>query len=188
MSKIALSPNASGTGVFTIASPSGNTDRTLTLPDEAGTVLTTASDIDASSVSVKLPSGVTFNNANDADSAGGHTAYFEAGDVNNAPGGVFYKFFTAANGAWATFFEVPAGTGEWAGIIEVTALAKSDVNRHRYQLVRHAYNDAFTALIDSGQNLSISFQLSGQNMQVKADGGTSDLNFCVRVMGSREDN
>jgi hypothetical protein len=45
MSKIALSPNASGTGVFTIASPSGNTDRTLTLPDEAGTVLTTASSI-----------------------------------------------------------------------------------------------------------------------------------------------
>ena len=42
MSKIALSPNASGTGVFTITSPSGNTDRTLTLPDEAGTVLTTA--------------------------------------------------------------------------------------------------------------------------------------------------
>ena len=42
MSKIALSPNASGTGVFTIASPSGNTDRTLTLPDEAGTVLTSA--------------------------------------------------------------------------------------------------------------------------------------------------
>ena len=43
MSKIALSPNASGTGVFTIASPNGNTDRTLTLPDEAGTVLTSAS-------------------------------------------------------------------------------------------------------------------------------------------------
>lgn len=42
MSKIALSPNASGTGVFTIASPNGNTDRTLTLPDEAGTVLTSA--------------------------------------------------------------------------------------------------------------------------------------------------
>ena len=42
MSKIALSPNASGTGVFTIASPNGNTDRTLVLPDEAGTVLTTA--------------------------------------------------------------------------------------------------------------------------------------------------
>jgi hypothetical protein len=42
MSKIALEPNAAGTGTFTIASPATNTDRTLTLPDEAGTVLTTA--------------------------------------------------------------------------------------------------------------------------------------------------
>jgi hypothetical protein len=43
MSKIALTPNASGTGVFTISSPATNTDRTLVLPDEAGTVLTTGS-------------------------------------------------------------------------------------------------------------------------------------------------
>jgi hypothetical protein len=43
MSKIALTPNASGSGTFTIASPNSNTDRTLTLPDEAGTVLTSAS-------------------------------------------------------------------------------------------------------------------------------------------------
>jgi hypothetical protein len=39
MSKIALTPNATGTGVFTISSPATNTNRTLTLPDEAGTVL-----------------------------------------------------------------------------------------------------------------------------------------------------
>jgi hypothetical protein len=45
MSKIALTPNATGTGVFTISSPATNTDRTLTLPDEAGTVLTSASSI-----------------------------------------------------------------------------------------------------------------------------------------------
>ena len=42
MSKIALTPNVSGSGVFTLASPNSNTDRTLTLPDEAGTVLTSA--------------------------------------------------------------------------------------------------------------------------------------------------
>jgi len=42
LSLISLSPNASGTGVFTVASPSSNTDRTLTLPDESGTVITTA--------------------------------------------------------------------------------------------------------------------------------------------------
>ena len=38
MSLISLSPNASGTGVFTVASPNSNTDRVLTLPDETGTV------------------------------------------------------------------------------------------------------------------------------------------------------
>jgi hypothetical protein len=45
MSKIALTPNASGSGTFTIASPNSDTDRTLTLPDEAGTVLTSASSV-----------------------------------------------------------------------------------------------------------------------------------------------
>jgi hypothetical protein len=39
MSKIALSGNASGTGTFTIASPNSNTDRTLNLPDAAGTIV-----------------------------------------------------------------------------------------------------------------------------------------------------
>jgi len=38
MSKIALTPNASGTGIFTIASPNSNTNRTLSLPDATGTV------------------------------------------------------------------------------------------------------------------------------------------------------
>ena len=38
MSKISLTPNASGTGTFTIASPNGNTDRTINLPDASGTV------------------------------------------------------------------------------------------------------------------------------------------------------
>lgn len=37
MSSIKLSPNASGTGEFTIAAPNSNTNRTLTLPDATGT-------------------------------------------------------------------------------------------------------------------------------------------------------
>ncbi len=44
MSKISLSPNASGTGTFTIASPNSSTDRTLTLPDNTGTILTSATN------------------------------------------------------------------------------------------------------------------------------------------------
>ena len=42
MSKVTIQGDASGTGIFTIASPNSNTNRTLTLPDEEGTVLTTA--------------------------------------------------------------------------------------------------------------------------------------------------
>ena len=41
MSKISITPNASGTGVFTIASPATSTDRTLTLPDITGTLVST---------------------------------------------------------------------------------------------------------------------------------------------------
>jgi hypothetical protein len=39
MSRIAVRGAETGSGVFTIQSPTTNTDRTLTLPDEAGTVL-----------------------------------------------------------------------------------------------------------------------------------------------------
>jgi hypothetical protein len=42
MSKVQLAGNASGTGIFTIASPNSNTDRTLTLPDSTGTLLNSA--------------------------------------------------------------------------------------------------------------------------------------------------
>jgi hypothetical protein len=49
MSKVQLQGNASGTGIFTIASPNSNTDRTLTLPDNTGTILTSASSISQNS-------------------------------------------------------------------------------------------------------------------------------------------
>lgn len=42
MSKIAVSSPASGTATYTISAPAGSTDRTLTLPDNTGTILTTA--------------------------------------------------------------------------------------------------------------------------------------------------
>ena len=38
MSLVKIQGNASGTGIFTVAAPATNTDRTLTLPDAAGTI------------------------------------------------------------------------------------------------------------------------------------------------------
>ena len=45
MSKIRLTPNASGTGTVTLTVPSTSTDRTVTLPDNTGTVITTESTV-----------------------------------------------------------------------------------------------------------------------------------------------
>jgi hypothetical protein len=44
MSKIAVSPNGSGTGTYTLASPNNNASHTLTLPVATGELLTTTGD------------------------------------------------------------------------------------------------------------------------------------------------
>jgi len=43
LSKISIEGNSSGTGTFTIASPNSNTNRTLDLPDNSGTIITSGS-------------------------------------------------------------------------------------------------------------------------------------------------
>ena len=87
MSKISITPNASGTGVFTIASPATSTDRTLTLPDEAGTVLTSASSL----ASANLTGAVTVSGSN-----------VGIGVVPDAANGSYLQFangyFTGQNG------------------------------------------------------------------------------------------
>lgn len=55
MSKIALSPNASGSGTVTITAPNTNTNRTIALPDVAGNVVTTG---DTGTVSAGMVAGV----------------------------------------------------------------------------------------------------------------------------------
>jgi len=52
MSKVKIQGNASGTGVLTIAAPNTNTDRTITLPDGTGTLLTSVSSSDMPAGSV----------------------------------------------------------------------------------------------------------------------------------------
>ena len=47
MSIVKVQGNASGTGIFTVASPNSNTDRTLTLPDATGTVQVSGQPVSA---------------------------------------------------------------------------------------------------------------------------------------------
>ena len=55
MSKVKIEGNASGTGTLTISAPNTNTDRSLTLPDGAGEILTSASTLSSSNLSGALP-------------------------------------------------------------------------------------------------------------------------------------
>ena len=67
MSLIKLQGNASGTGTFTIASPSGNTDRTLTLPDATGTVVTANGSGDIATTSITPSAGIYLGGSGSAN-------------------------------------------------------------------------------------------------------------------------
>jgi hypothetical protein len=69
MSSIKLTPNASGTGIFTVAAPNSNTDRTLTLPDSTGTFLTTGT----AGVPVNGPAFSAYRASNQSISAATYT-------------------------------------------------------------------------------------------------------------------
>lgn len=73
MSSIKLESNASGTGIFTIASPNSNTNRTLTLPDATGTIITTAGGAAISGTTGAFTSTVGVGGATPAASGAGIT-------------------------------------------------------------------------------------------------------------------
>jgi hypothetical protein len=61
MSKIALSGAASGTATFTLAAPATSTNRTLTLPDQAGTIVTKSGTyVSASELGAGTANNTTF--------------------------------------------------------------------------------------------------------------------------------
>lgn len=130
MSKVKIQGNASGTGVLTIAAPNTNTDRTITLPDGTGTLLTSisSSDMPAGSVlqvSMSEDSGYAYSNStsfvqiNSVSITGvvaGSTVYIEASInhlIEHAGYGIFAIFKgstelarsshnTNTNGGWRT--------------------------------------------------------------------------------------
>jgi hypothetical protein len=101
MSKVQLQGNVSGTGVFTIASPNSNTDRTLTLPDNTGTILTTGStgvvtqSMLASSVAGNGPAFFAYSNTATTISQNTFTTVImdvEVYDTNNCFNTSTYRF------------------------------------------------------------------------------------------------
>jgi hypothetical protein len=111
MSSIKLESNASGTGIFTIASPNSHTNRTLTLPDNTGTINTSGGVNEVPAGSASAPSiystgdtntGIFFPSADTIAFAEGGTecaritsgGYFKASNNGTYAGstGAFHEF------------------------------------------------------------------------------------------------
>jgi len=118
MSKIAFTPNANGSGIFTLASPNSNTNRTITLPDESVTLgagtpsiddngNATAITIDSSErvmLGVTTPYTSPTSSTNDGVTFGGAYTWTQVSDA----GGQYVqrqndgKFFTFHKGTAST--------------------------------------------------------------------------------------
>jgi hypothetical protein len=120
MSKIALSGNASGTGTFTIASPNSNSDRTLTLPDNSGTVLTNATTTGFPAGSVLQVVSATYAVQTDFTAA----SYTDTGlTATITPSSATSRILVLANqvSLWRTG---GSGYGELRLVRDATALAR----------------------------------------------------------------
>jgi hypothetical protein len=107
MSQVTLQGNASGTGIFTIAAPNSNTNRTLNLPDAAGdVVLTTATQ----TLTNKSISGAQINS--------GTVAVARLGSGTPGTGN-----FLRGDGSWQT---VPASAPSTTDVLTAYAGAAFD--------------------------------------------------------------
>jgi hypothetical protein len=67
MTKIAIQPNAAGTGTFTIEAPNSNSNRTLVLPDAAGEIYGQGNILGTVSQSGGVPTGAIIERGSNAN-------------------------------------------------------------------------------------------------------------------------
>jgi hypothetical protein len=96
MSAVQISGNASGTGTLTIAAPSTNTNRTLTLPDVTGTFLTSSGALVTSATG-------TVGYATGAGGAVTQLTSRTTGVTLNTPTGAITMFSALGSAVAATF-------------------------------------------------------------------------------------
>lgn len=154
MSNIAIKGATTGTGTFTIESPATNTDRTLTLPDEAGTVLTSGGAID---VDASAPADSVSINAS-GNLGVGTTSPDSIGHFKNASGNATLKVeggTTAGNDAY-TNIEIGNTTGTSGVFFSDTTNGVGRITyEHSGDYMRFYVNSAEKARFNDGTGLLI---------------------------------
>ena len=172
MSQITVSGNASGTGTFTIASPNSNTNRTLTLPDASGTILTNSgteagafSTLAVAGNNVSAVNGINFRNR----IINGDMVIDQRNNgaaINNAPDGTWavdrwvrYQNVGASNvGRNLNSVTPPAGFTNYLGIQISTAGTATSGQYTNFQHYVEGFNSADLAWgTASAQAITISF-------------------------------
>ena len=106
MSKVKVQGYEGATGVLTIASPNTNSDRTITLPDATGTLLTT----DGSAASL---TGIGVSTLNDVTEI---TVSASEPTVSTNPAATGYLWINKTLGKLYVATDVSAGANVWTNI------------------------------------------------------------------------
>lgn len=147
MSSVSIQGNASGTGIFTIASPNSNTNRTLTLPDATGTIITTAGGAAISGTTGAFTTTVGVGGATPAASGAGITfpatasASSDANTLDDYEEGTFTPAF---DGSGAITYTNQVGTYTKVGR-QVTCVFFIQVNTSSRTSVSNITGLPFTA-------------------------------------------
>jgi hypothetical protein len=144
MSKIALSGNASGTGTFTIASPDSNSDRTLNLPDAAGTIQVSGNPISGTTG--------TFTGLVDISAAGAGQIQFPATQNASANANTLDDY---EEGTWT-----PGLGGTWSS--NPTSLSGQYVKIGATVWLRISWIDGTKASATSAHFTGVPFSVSNQ--------------------------
>jgi hypothetical protein len=165
MSQVTLQGDASGTGVFTIAAPNSNTNRTLNLPDAAGdVVLTTATQ----TLTNKSISGAQINS--------GTVAAARLGSGTPGTGN-----FLRGDGSWQA---VPASAPSTTDVLNATAGASVGAVG-TYAFLRPANTTTYSAGSTlAGSSLRYNEGITGGNNMSSIDGATPSGTW--RAMGHRQ--
>jgi hypothetical protein len=169
MSKIALTPNASGTGTFTIAAPNSNTNRTITLPDSDGTLL--ASDVNGTldieqvyekvTVQTSTTGTITFDTTAQAvelytaDQTANRTINFSNVNANLAIGQSVTSAILLTNGSTPYYLKAyqvdgSSVTPKWQGGTAPSAGNASSIDSYSFTIIKTA-DATFTVLASQTQ-------------------------------------